>query len=109
MNRARFITGACDVSFILLGIYATLLGPTFQELTRRFGMRLEDGGIFTAMQFGGATLAIMVVGRLLDKINARYLLSGGVLLMGIGLLLLGSAQSLPVALLSTLLLGFGFG
>ena len=109
MKSARLITYACYAAFISLGMCGTLLGPTFLNLTQRFNMPLEQAGIFTAFQFGGSTLGVIVVGRLLDRFNARYLLCGGVLLMGSGLLLLSSAPSLPVALFSALLLGLGYG
>jgi fucose permease len=109
MNRPRFATAACYAAFLALGVCGTLLGPTFQSLTRQFGMKLEDAGIFTTLQFGGVTVAVVIAGRLLDRINARYLLAGGMALMGAGLILLGVAQVLPVALLGALLLGFGYG
>jgi fucose permease len=109
MNRPRFATAACYAAFLALGICGTLLGPTFQSLTRQFGIPLENAGIFTALQFGGVTIAVVIAGRLLDRINARYLLAGGMALMGAGLILLGLAQILPVALLGALLLGLGYG
>ena len=109
MKNARLITYACYAAFISLGMCGTLLGPTFQNLTQRFNIPLENAGIFTVFQFGGSTLGVVIVGRLLDRLNARYLLCGGVFLMGSGLLLLSNAPSLPVALFSALLLGLGYG
>jgi fucose permease len=72
-------------------------------------MSLDSAGIFPSLQFLGVTIGVVFFGRLLDRLNARYLLAGGTLLMGSGLLLLGTAQALPVALIGTLLLGLGYG
>ncbi len=105
----RLITYTCYAAFIALGMCATLLGPTFGNLTAAFKMPLENGGIFTSLQFLGATVGIVVGGRLLNRVNARYLIGGGLLLMGGGLLLLSVAQSLPVALIGTFFLGMGYG
>ncbi|MEP7289431.1 MAG: MFS transporter, partial [Chloroflexota bacterium] len=109
MNRTQLASAACYASFLPLGISATLFGPTLPSLTQRYHVLLEDGGVFTSVQFFGALLSIIVAGRLLDRINARYLLIGGPLLLGSGLVLLGAATSLPLALLATLLFGIGFG
>jgi fucose permease len=109
MNRTRLATLSCYAAFLALGITSSLIGPTFQSLTQRFHLRLEDAGIFISLQFGGGGLAVIIVGRLLDRVNARYLLSMGALLMGGGLLALSAASSLPVAVISTLLMGLGGG
>ncbi len=109
LNQARIATVACYAAFLALGVTATLLGPSYQNLTHRFGMPLENGGIFTSLEFFGVTVSVIVCGRLLDRINARYLLCGGTFLMGAGLLLLSVAPTLPIALLATLIVGLGFG
>jgi fucose permease len=72
-------------------------------------MQLSDAGIFTAVKAAAALFTVTTAGRLLDRINARYLLTAGVLLMGTGLFIIGSAPTLPVAFIGVLLLGFGFG
>jgi fucose permease len=108
-SRVRFATIACYVTFVSLGMSGTLLGPAFQSLTSRFEIPLESGGLFTMLQFLGVTIGVVIAGRLLDRFNARYLLSGGVILMGGGLLLIGAAEVLPIALGGALLLGLGYG
>ena len=54
-------------------------------------------------------LGVIVAGRLLDRVPARYLLCCGVFLMGGGLLLIGAAPTLIVAFLGTIVLGLGYG
>lgn len=109
MSKAHFATLTCYLAFIGLGISGTLLGPTFQSLTRKFEMPLEDAGIFTALQFGGVSVGVLLFGWILDRINARWMLSGGALLMGSGLLLISAAETLEAALIGAGMLGLGYG
>jgi fucose permease len=104
-RRASLILYA---TFLILGLAGTILGPAIQSLTARFGIPLENGGIFPTLQFAGVTVGVVIAGRVLDRVNARYLLCGGGLLLGLGLLVISTAPSLPVALLGALLLGFGY-
>jgi fucose permease len=105
----RLINFTCYAVFIALGISATLLGPTYESMTYFFQMSLENGGIFTSLQFLGATIGVVIGGRLLDRINARYLMMGGLLLISGGLLLLSAAQILWVALVAVMMFGLGYG
>lgn len=109
LQGSRLITLTCYASFLGLGISGTLLGPTFQSLTQRFDIPLQNGGLFTLLTFAGATLSTPFYGRILDRINVRYILCAGPLLMGGSLLLLSVAPTLAVALLATLLFGLGAG
>lgn len=109
MTRPRLILLACYMAFIALGVCDTILGPTFESLSQRFAMPLDNAGIFTGVQFVSATAALLITGRLLDRINARFILAAGVLLIGIGTLLMSTATSLPAAFFAILLWGFGLG
>jgi len=108
-QNTRAATYACYASFIALGLAATMLGPAYKALTSKFGMRLEDAGIFTGLQFLGVCGSVLFYGWLLQRTNARYVLQLGAALMGAGALLLAVAATLPVALFAILLLGLGFG
>src|SRR5262245_22731539 len=108
MSQARLATLACYVAFLVLGM-CTLIGTTYESLAARFELPLANAAIFTSLQFFGATFATLVGGWLLDRMQARYVLCGGALLMGTGLLLLASATALPIALTGALLLGLGYG
>ncbi|MBX3064374.1 MAG: MFS transporter [Anaerolineae bacterium] len=109
MNRKQFITLACYAAFIAIGVCVTIFGPAKDILTQRFGLPLKDGGNFISLHYIGAVIGIVVTGSLLDKVNARYLLVGGTLLMGIGLLVLTQAQSLWLAYASMVVIGLGYG
>jgi fucose permease len=109
LNSTRILTVSCWIAFIVLGVSGTLLGPLFESLTQRFNMPLENAGIFTSLQWFGVGVGVIIAGRLLDRINARYVLCGGVTFLGVGLLLLSVAPVLLLALLGAVLLGIGYG
>jgi fucose permease len=109
MQRVHLWTAICFVAFVATGISINLLGSTFANLSRRHDLPLEDAGIFTALQAVGSTTAVLFFGRLLDRRDARWALCGGALIFGTGVLLLGFAPSLPLALAGSLLMGIGFG
>lgn len=108
-TRSRFLIYSCFAITLVAGISGTLLGPAFQSLSLRFTIPLENSGIFTGLQFLGITISVLATGRLLDRINARYALMCGSVLIGLGLLLIAVASSVSVALLGTFVLGLGYG
>jgi fucose permease len=108
-RKVALITFTCYAAFLILGIAGSLFGPAIQSLTQRFNMRLADGAIFVSLQWVGATIAMFTAGRLMDRINIRYVLSGGTLMLGIGLILVSIAPSLPMGLVGALLVGIGTG
>lgn len=109
MKSKRLITLASAAAFIGMGIAAAMLGPTFPALSERFKMPLENSGIFPGLQFLGASITVLLTGRLLDRLNVRYLLATGTVLLGSGLLILAFSQILPLALAGVLIVGFGYG
>jgi fucose permease len=109
MIRSRLWTAICFLTLMAAGIGLTLLGSTYESLTLRYAMPLSDAGIFTGVQALGATISVIIAGRLLDRLDVRVVLCGGTGLFGAGVLLLGVSTVLWLGLLGTLLLGVGFG
>ena len=109
MNRKTLITVASAAAFVGMGIAAAMLGPTFGALSERFQMPLENSGIFPGLQFLGASITVLLTGRLLDRMNVRYLLATGTLLLGSGLLILAFAPVLWAGLAGVLIVGLGYG
>lgn len=109
MNRNTLVTVASAAAFVGMGIAAAMLGPTFGALSERFQMPLENSGIFPGLQFLGASITVLLTGRLLDRVNVRYLLATGTLLLGSGLLILAFAPVLWLGLAGVLIVGLGYG
>ncbi|MDX1994523.1 MAG: MFS transporter [bacterium] len=109
LKNPTFANLALYASFLVLGACAPLLGATLQYLVARYDIPLENGGIFTSLQFAGATAAVVVFGRLYDRLNTRWLLTVGPVLLALGLLLLALIEVRELALLATFLYGVGYG
>jgi len=109
MQRVHLWTAICFVAFVATGIAVNLLGSTLANLSERYEIPLADAGIFTALQALGSTTAVLFFGWLLDRRDPRWALCGGSLIFGGGVLLLGFAPTLPLALAGSLMMGIGFG
>jgi fucose permease len=109
MPPIRLWTAICFAAFIITGVSVNLLGATLGSLSARYDFPLADAGIFTALQAIGSTSSVLFFGWLLDRRDPRWVLCGGAVLFGGGVLLMGFAPTLPLALVGVLLLGVGFG
>jgi fucose permease len=109
MSRIPLWTAICFISFMVVGVSINLLGPSFASLTTRYNMPLADAGTFTMLMAIGATISVLICGRLLDRVDPRYVLCGTAFLLGVGILIIGYAPTLPLALFGTALMGLGFG
>jgi fucose permease len=109
MQRVYVWTAICFIAFVATGVSLNLLGATLGNLSAKFEIPLSDAGIFTALQAIAATFSVAVFGWLLDRHEPRWVLCGATLIFGSGVLLLGFAPTLPLALFGVSLLGIGFG
>lgn len=98
-------------SFILLGISATLLGPTLNDLATRFDLPLQNGGIFITLHSTGVTVSLLLVGRLFEsgRFAPRYLLCIGPSLTALGLLVLATTSNNILGYVAAFTFGLGFG
>ncbi|MBX3080702.1 MAG: MFS transporter [Anaerolineae bacterium] len=99
----------CNAAFVMVGITGNMIGPTYANLTGRYGIPLADGANFTSIQAIGGTVAVLLAGRLLDRINARYVLFTGAALMAAALFLLINTPILGVAYFAMIIYGVGMG
>lgn len=97
------------ISFLLLGISATLLGPTLESLTVRYDMALDNGGLFITLHSTGVTISLLVMGWLYGRYPPRWLLVIGPALTAAGLLVLATTSVQMVAFAATFVFGLGFG
>jgi fucose permease len=109
MTDKRHITTTFFIAFLILGLALPLVGVTLGDLTARFGMPLEDGGLFNVVGASGMMIASVGVGRLYDRLNARTILPVGVALVAAAMFGFFLAPTRLVGFASVFLLGFGFG
>ncbi len=108
-RQVALSTLACVLAFLVLGTAIALLGPTLTSLSARFDLPLENAGIFTALQFLGVTVGVIIAGRMIDRLPARVSLISGAMMLAAGFFILSAAQTLPVAMFAIVLYGMGFG
>lgn len=78
-------------------------------LADRFGIPREQAGIFVTIFTMGTTAGTFVIGRLLDRMNARAVVWTGVVGLAVGGLIMSAAQSVVAAASAGLVFGLGFG
>ncbi len=97
------------LAFLILGWSGGAIGPALPWLSTHWGVRLDEAGALFTLNFLGACGTVALSGVLLDRLGRKPLLVAGTLLMAIGLVGLGIAPSLPLALGCALVLGLGWG
>lgn len=107
-NRCR-VTVVCFVSFIVLGIANSILGPTLRDLAAGLNLPLSAAGILRSAQQIGLIIGTLISGRVLDRRSPRDVMLPGVLLMGIGLLGLANSSSALAGIITSVVVGIGFG
>lgn len=104
----RHVATVAGAAFFVLGMLAAL-GPTLPDLARNTGVsRAEAGALFTALFIGGF-LSQTVTGALTDKFGHRWVLTGGLLVMGLGFVGVLVSPSLPLAFACMVVAGLGDG
>ncbi len=106
-RRLLFFT--LSLTYIATGILAALPGASLPQLASNTHVSLEiAGGIFAASG-GGFMFGAVLAGALITLINPKYVLSLGLLLLGLGSLATALTPSFPILLAAQVIKGFGFG
>ncbi|MGI8639180.1 MAG: MFS transporter [Pyrinomonadaceae bacterium] len=96
------------LSFILIGIVNTFLGPILPFLSEKWTINDTQAGYFLAAQSLGGMCGTITTSLLFSKIGSRWILSGGYGLLALSLLGIGS-DIWEIGLLSSLVNGVGIG
>ncbi|MCC7450870.1 MAG: MFS transporter [Anaerolineae bacterium] len=98
----------CSV-FVMAGMLDTILGPTYQFLAARFGVKLAEVGMFTAFQFAGAVIGSIVGGGWLTHWTVRRVYSYGLGMGALGAALLFISPVPVTAFAAVFLIGLALG
>lgn len=107
--RSRWIALICFTGFIVLGISATITGPTLPNLVAAISLPLADGGILRAARQIGAVSTPFLLGGLLDRLDTRRILIPGAILLAVGTGLIAAGGNLGLVLVASLVAGVGSG
>ena len=82
------------VSFLIVGMAMSVLGPALTDLRERSGADIGDIGILFVGQSLGYIVGSFTGGRLFDRFNSHRVFAGSLVLLGIGLALVPAFDAL---------------
>jgi MFS transporter, FHS family, Na+ dependent glucose transporter 1 len=95
------------VSFLIVGLAMSMLGPALTDLRERSGADIGDIGILFVGQSAGYIVGSFTGGRLFDRFNSHRVFAGSLLLLGAGLALVPSFDALNALFVTFVVIGFG--
>jgi len=107
--RATLILALAFLIYLLFGMFTAGVGPVLGELSQQAATSLAAiGGVLTSL-FLGSLLAQLAAGPLIDRFGQKPVLVISLLVLGIGIVALMGARSLPSMFAWALLTGVGQG
>jgi len=109
MQARRMIAFLCFISFVVLGVGTSILGPTLTHLTSFINLPLAEAGILRAVQNFGSVFATFAAGYFLGRYALRNVIVPSLVMMAIGLAGMIVTPNLGLALAADMLFGAGTG
>jgi fucose permease len=95
------------VSFLLVGLSLSVLGPALTELRERSGADIGDIGVLFAGQSTGYIIGSFTGGRLYDRLDGHRVFAASLVLLGIGLGMVPVFDDLTGLFLTFVVVGVG--
>lgn len=95
------------LSFLVIGLSVSMLGPALSELRDRSGADLGGIGVLFAGQAVGYIIGSFVAGRLYDRFDGHAVYSGALIALAVGIGALPSLAGLSALFLTFVLVGVG--
>ena len=105
----RLPVAAYLLSFFVLGMSVSVLGPALSELRDRADTDLGGIGVLFVGMSGGYIVGSFIAGRLFDRFDPHRVYAGSLLLLAIGIAFVPSLDTLPTLFATFVLVGFGAG
>ena len=93
----------------MAGFHAGWLGPFLPRISRSLNVSIDLAGLAVSVSAAGGVLALLAAGEISRRWSARAVLTGAMVLIATGTLLLAMAPRLSIYLLGAFLLGPGYG
>lgn len=106
-RRGQIVWGVAVAAYCVAVLHRSSLGVAGVEAVERFGVGATVLSTFVVVQLAVYAAMQVPVGVLLDRFGARVLIAAGAAFMGLGQLLLGMVDDLPLAYLARVLIGAG--
>jgi len=95
------------VSFLIVGMAMSVLGPALTDLREKSGADIGDIGILFVGQSAGYIIGSFTGGRMFDRFNSHRVFALSLVLLGAGLALVPSFSALGALFATFVLIGFG--
>jgi len=95
------------VSFLIVGLSLSVLGPALTELRERSGATLGDIGVLFAGQSAGYIIGSFGGGRLYDRFDGHRVFAASLVLLGIGLAMVPVFDDLKGLFFTFVVMGVG--
>jgi fucose permease len=95
------------VSFLIVGLSMSVLGPALTDLRERSGADIGQIGILFVGQSLGYIVGSFTGGRMFDRFDSHRVLAGSLVLLGIGLALVPAFDQLTGLFVTFFVIGFG--
>lgn len=102
-----FVTSC--LAFVAMGIAQSMYGPFYPLFRAKFHLSASEVATITALHFAGATIAVAASGFLSRKVGAFPVVTTAAALLSLGYLGIAGSGGWTLVLLSTTILGVGFG
>ncbi|MGB7435191.1 MAG: MFS transporter [Candidatus Acidiferrum sp.] len=107
-SNPRYEWAILHLSFILIGVITTLLGPILPSFSHRWLLSDAQAGVFFASQYFGATVGVLLTSVLLPRFGFARVCAGAFVAFCVGFTFLGFGPWLISAFM-TGVNGFGYG
>ena len=104
-----FVVSLCFAAFAVIGLASAALGPLLPNFAAAYAVPLASVGVLRSSRQIGQFFAVLLGGRALDQVDLRAVMLPGALVMGLGLVILGTSNLLWLAVAGALLWGLGHG
>src|ERR1700739_1968967 len=96
------------LSFILIGVITTLLGPILPSFSRHWSLTDAQAGFFFTAQYLGSTLGVALTSYFLPRFGFSKVTAGGFIAFLVGFAFLGLGPWVISSLMASII-GFGYG
>ena len=97
------------LSFFVVGLSLSVLGPALSELRDRAGTDLGGIGVLFVGQACGYIVGSLLAGRLFDRFDGHRVYAASLVSLAVGMVLIPSLDTLPTLFATFVLIGAGAG
>lgn len=96
---------SCLISLVGFGLLVNTIGLFFEPISKSFNVGRADVALMTTFQNAAAAITLLFAGKIMEKVNLRWLLTACFAIIGVALLSLFTANSLVHFYIAWIIIG----